>query len=190
LTGLIASAQGRIDTDRPDQTESAVLVPKKYFQGEFGFGKENLEGKNYTIIHPTFLLKYALSKRVELRLESEYSSQYIHLVPEAKTTTGLQPAEIGAKIALMEEKGLLPKTSLIVHLGLPFAASNPDKEQDIFPSFRFTCQHTISETIGLGYNIGSEWDGYENKAIWLYTFSPNFTIGKNWSAYVEVFGFK
>jgi hypothetical protein len=189
FTGLIASAQERIDTDRPDQTESAVLVPKKYFQGEFGFGKENFEGENYNLIHPTFLLKYGLSKRFELRLESEFSSRYLHLIPDTKKATGLSPVEIGTKVALFEEKGLLPKTSLIVHVGMPFIASPHDKEQDIFPSFRFTCQNSITERIGMGYNVGAEWDGYESSPVWLYTLSPNISLGKRWYVYVEAFGF-
>lgn len=189
LIAICISAQERIDTDRPDQTESAVLVPKKYFQGEFGFGKENLGSDNYNLVHPTFLLKYGLSKRFELRLEGDFLSQYIHLIPGTKSTINLEPVEIGTKIALFEEKGLLPKTSLIAHVGLPFVTSNYDRQQNIFPSFRFTCAHTISEHVGLGYNFGADWDGYEKNPAWLYTFSPNFTFGKKWYAYIETFGF-
>jgi hypothetical protein len=183
-----ASAQTKIDTDRPDQTESAVLVPKKYFQGEFGFNRENLQKDTHNIVHPTFLLKYGLNKRIEFRVESEFSTQY--LLQNEKGTTALQPVEIGTKISLLEEKGLRPKTSLIVHLGLPFMATHPDGNQELFPSFRFTLQNTLTEKIGLGYNVGSEWNGYENKAIWLYTFSPNFTIGERWYSYIEIFGFR
>lgn len=184
-----AMAQERIDTDRPDQTESAVTVPKKYFQGEFGFGKENFESNQYNLIHPTFLLKYGLSKRVELRVEGDFLSQYIHLIPQTKSTTNIEPVEIGSKVALFEEKGLLPKTSLIVHMGLPFATTHHDKQQNFFPSFRFTCSHTISQRVGLGYNFGADWDGYEKNPAWLYTFSPNFSIGKKWYSYIEAFGF-
>jgi hypothetical protein len=188
LIVLNAHAQERIDTDRPDQTESAVLVPKKYFQGEFGFGRANLEESKHTLIHPTFLLKYGLSTRFELRLESELASEFIQL-PAEKKTTNLVPVEIGTKIALFEEKSLRPKTSLIVHLGLPFAATDYDENQNLFPSFRFAFQHTFTKTIGLGYNLGAAWDGYDNRPAWLYTFSPNFNIGKRWYGYVEAFGF-
>ena len=38
---VYAQQTGRIDTDRPDQTESAFLVPKKFFQSELGLLKEN-----------------------------------------------------------------------------------------------------------------------------------------------------
>lgn len=179
----------RIDTDRPDQTESVFTVPKKYFQGEFGFGKENFEGSNYNLIHPTFLLKYGLSERLELRVEGNFLSEYVQLIPNSKTTTSLEPIEIGTKIALLQEKGILPRTSLIVHVGLPFVASSPDKDQDLIPSFRFAFQNSLTKSIGLGYNLGAEWNGYSNNPVWLYTFSPNFNIGKKWYAYAEVFGF-
>lgn len=181
------SAQERIDTDRPDQTESAFLVPKKYFQGEFGFGKENSKDENYTIAHPTFLLKYGLSKRFELRLESTYFSEYLFLIPDSKTRTDIAPVEIGTKVALFEEKGLLPKTSLIVHFGSSFKGSGPSV-WPYYSSFRFTCQNSITEKIGLGYNFGAAKE--EDGTALLYTFSPNFNIGKRWYSYIEAFGFK
>jgi hypothetical protein len=190
LSCLQVTAQEKIDTDRPDQTESAVLVPRKYFQGEFGFNKENFEEDNYNFVYPTFLLKYGLSKRFELRLESAITSKHLRSVPSAKTITDLEPVEIGTKISLFEEKGLRPKTSLIAHLGMPFIANHPDKNQNLFPSYRFTFQHTINDVVGLGYNIGSQWDGYKDHTVWLYTLSPNFSIGEKWYAYVELFGFK
>ena len=49
-------------------------------------------------------------------------------------------------------------------------------------------QHTLSESIGLGYNIGAEWDGFSNIPYWIYTLSPGFNIGKNWYAYIEASG--
>lgn len=184
-----AMTQGKIDTDRPDQTESAVTVPKKYFQGEFGFGKENLEGDKYNLVHPAFLFKYGLSNRVELRLEGDFLSRYIHLIPQTKSTTNIEPVGVGSKVALFEQKGLFPKTSVIVHMGLPFATTNYNKQQNLFPSFRFTCAHTITQHVGLGYNFGAAWDGYEKNPAWLYTFSPNLSIGKRWYSYIEAFGF-
>src|SRR5882724_5400194 len=76
----------KIDTDRPDQTESVNTVPKNYFQAEFGFNKENLSGRNYDLIYPTALFKYGL-KKFEFRLETIYHSSYVHLIPNPKWTT-------------------------------------------------------------------------------------------------------
>src|SRR6266513_2829550 len=93
----ILSAQEKIVTDRPDQTESTVLAPPHYFQAEFGFGKEN-----FNLVHPTALFKYGLSKRFELRLETNYVSAYEHLIPQSRTITGFEPIRIGFRTALWE----------------------------------------------------------------------------------------
>ncbi len=99
---LILPAQEKIATDRPDQTESSVLVPPHYFQAEFGFGKENLDKENYNLVHPTALFKYGLSKRFELRLETNYVSAYEHLIPQSKTITGFEPIRIGFRTAYQD----------------------------------------------------------------------------------------
>jgi hypothetical protein len=186
---LLAQEVERIDTDRPDQTESAVTLPRKVFQMEFGFGKMNLADKDYNFSHPTFLFKYGLVKRVELRLEGNLFSEHDHLILDPKTTTRFDALEVGTKIALFEEKGWRPKTSFLGHLGLPFTASDVDPAQTVFGSLRLSFQHTLSERAGLGYNVGAVWDGFTNRPTWMYTFSPNINIGKRWYAYVETFGF-
>ncbi len=52
----------KIETDRPDQTESPYTVPKKWFQSETGFNIENEKDGSKTFIHPTMLNKYGISK--------------------------------------------------------------------------------------------------------------------------------
>lgn len=189
LCGPYLNAQvEKIDTDRPDQTESSVTVPQHYFQAELGFNRENLFEKNYDLIHPTILLKYGL-KKFELRLEATCKSSYEHFIPDPKWTTGFDPVEIGFKLAFWEEKKLLPKTSLIVHLGIPALSSKSFKPDHLIPSFRFTMQNSITENIAIGYNLGAEWDGYTSIPTWLYTFAPGFNLGEKWYAYIETFGF-
>lgn len=189
LSAIKIQAQAeKIDTDRPDQTESANTVPKNYFQAELGFNKENTYYENYDLIYPTALLKYGF-KRFELRLEAVMRSSYEHLIPNPKWTSGFDPIEIGFKAAIMEEKKLLPKTSLIVHMGIPTISSKVFRSDHFAPSFRLVFQKNITDFLGIGSNIGAEWDGFNTTPIWLYTFSPGFSIGKKWYAYIEAFGF-
>ena len=155
----------KIDTDRPDQTESAAIVPKNYFQAEFGFNKENAFYDNYDLIHPTALFKYGL-KKFEFRLVTTIRSSYEHLVPNPKWTKGIDPIEVGFKAALWEEKKLLPKTSFIFHLGLPILASKNFRTDHIAPTFVFTMQHSLTGNIGFGYNLGATWDGFSPTPAW------------------------
>ena len=188
LISASAFSQERIATDRPDQTETAVLVPPHYFQVEFGFGKENADKENYNLIHPTALFKYGLSKRFELRLETNYVSAYEHLIPQSKTTTGFEPVRIGFRTALWEEKKLIPKTSLLVHFGLPVLATKSFKATHIAPSFLLAMQNSLTEHIALSYNVGAEWDGFSSTPYWLYSLSSGYELGKNCEAFFEIFG--
>jgi hypothetical protein len=175
---LFSYAQApKIDTDRPDQTESAFLVPKGWFQFELGLTmQEIVKGqKEYEL--PTLLSKYGLSKRIELRL----ITANIH-------DNGLAPVEIGTRIALTEENKWMPKTSLLMHIGFPKFASKKLQLDKLAPNFRISCQHTITNHMSLGYNLGAEWDGFNNEAGWIYTLSPGFDISEKWYGYIEAFG--
>lgn len=186
---LLAQETGRMETDRPDQTESPVITKKKYIQAEFGFNVERFGGLT-TIVHPTTLWKYGACKRFEVRLITEFISEETPiLIPVGnEVNSGLQPIQIGGKVSLWEEKGLLPKTSLIFHVAPPKLGSKKFHTSKWAPNFRFTFQNTLSETAGLGYNLGAEWDGESNTPYWIYTIAPGFNLGKRWYGYVEAFG--
>jgi len=183
-----AGQEERIDTDRPDQTESAGIVPKNYFQAEIGFNKENTYFGNYNLVYPTALLKYGL-KNAELRVETVFLSTCEQRTPEPKWTTGLLPIEIGFKALIVQEKKIVPRISFIGHLGIPMLASSSFKGDHPAPSFRFTMQKTINPQVGIGANAGAAWDGIQSTPLWLYTLSPGFNIGKKWYMYAEIFGF-
>lgn len=182
-------SQDKIETDRPNETETPTIVPKKYVQVETGFNKENEKNGDWTLVHPTSLLKYGISKKIELRMDASVVTQYMHLVPDPQEETYLEPIRLGTKISLSEEKGVLPKTSLLAHIAVPFLSGAKGKISHAAPSFRFAMMNTISKMISLGYNLGAEWDGESSTPSWLYTFSPGFELGKKWYGYVESYGF-
>jgi hypothetical protein len=174
-----------IQTDRPDQTETPSLVPMKIFQLETGFifQKNDSENKNYTL--PTFLWKYGIHKNLEVRLITEICKE--HTLEEKKA--GINTILIGAKIRLKEEKGIIPKTSIIGHVNLPNLASSNLKTNHIAPEFRFTMQHTISDKLTLSYNMGSEWNGENLVPTYIYTCSTGYALSEKTGYYIEIFGF-
>ena len=179
----------KIDTDRPDQTESAVTMPKKWIQFEMGFGKQQNQPGSTEFQMPTLLTKYGISKKIELRLNTTITTNTNQSYQQSKQKeTGLEPVELGVKIALWEEKKIVPKTSLLFHVVFLKLASKKFQADKLAVNFRFAMQNTLSKIIGIGYNIGAEWDGYSNNATWVYTFSPGFNIGEKWYSYIEVFG--
>ena len=179
----IAQKTGRMDTDRPDQTESPSITRKGYLQAEIGFNNEKYNSERIWV-HPTALWKLGISSGFEFRLITESST----IEKGMQSITGLSPIQLGGKIAICEENGLIPKTSLIFHTGIPALSTKNYRTPQLAPNFRFTMQHTITENIGIGYNLGGEWNGEGGSPEWIYTLAPGMNIGKRWYAYAEIFG--
>jgi hypothetical protein len=182
-------SQDKIETDRPNETETPVVVPTKYLQVELGVNKENKKNDDWTLMDPTSLVKYGISKKIELRLAALVVTRYQHLIPQPGKETHLEPIQLGTKIALSEQHGIIPKTSLLTHVGIPFLSGAKGKISHAAPSFRFAMVNPISKMISLGYNLGAEWNGESSAPSWIYTFSPGFELGKKCYGYVESYGF-
>jgi hypothetical protein len=189
LLSLESYAQIRMETDRPDQTETPFLIPKKYIQGEIGFNYEKYDGLK-TLVYPTALWKYGLSNKFELRVITELTTieTAAPLFPSTKKLSGLLPVQFGGKLAICMEKGIIPITSLIFHVAPPTLGSKNLHTNKWAPNFRFVMQNTLSETAAIGYNLGAEWNGEDNNPFWIYTIAPGFNIGKKWYGYIELFG--
>ena len=182
------NAQERISADRPDQTEGATLTPPHYFQAEFGFGRENTDQEDFNIIYPATLFKYGLSKRFEIQLLEKFIATHEQMIPRTKTISGFLPLTIGLRSALCDEKNILPKTSLIIRIGLPSLTSKNFKPDHFVPTFLLAMEKTLTEHIGASSNIGVSWDGFSTTPAWLYSLSWGFELGKKWDSFLEVFG--
>lgn len=188
LLNASAQKEKRIETDRPNESELADLVPKKYFQIESGIYSEKISPSDFVVIHPHTLLRYGVSERIELRLLSNFSTFKEDNNFSTKTSTGLEPVELGFKFSLLEERKAIPATSLLFQTGIPFLASKNFKAVHLSPKIRLLMENRITDNIELTYNAGAEWDGLNKEATWIYSFSPGIDIGRRWNAFVEVFG--
>lgn len=76
ITSLFANSQklDPIQTDRPDQTETAAIVPKGMFQVENGFSFQRKDANNSSFSLPSTLWKYGVNDNFELRLITEFLS--------------------------------------------------------------------------------------------------------------------
>jgi hypothetical protein len=181
----IAQEMPSIATDRPDQTECPYIVPAGHFQLEAGFNYESVDQKEKKWILPTTLWKYGINDHFELRLITEVNKNQT----DGKSTSGFLPAEIGFKVKLMEEKGILPLTSFISHLSVPNLSSKQFSTTYFAPNFRFTMLHSLSDRLTLSYNLGAEWDGENPEAIFIYTLAPAYSFTNKIGGYIELYGF-
>jgi hypothetical protein len=189
----IANAQTEkpdLVTDRPDQTEAPVLVPKGGLQVETGFIYEkdragDISTVNYT--YNTTLVKYGVNEFLELRLSNEYLGQKTTLA-EIRRVRGFSPLALGVKLKLADEKGAWPQAAFIGHINL--RTGSKEFNQDYTAAdFRFTLAHTLSEKFSLSYNFGAEWDGETPEATFLYTLSVGYAASDRVGLFLESYSF-
>lgn len=180
-------------TDRPDQTESPSVVPKGYLQIETGglyedAGEKVLKQKTTTF--NTTLLRYGLLNNLEIRVGWDFSEVKTENngVKLDNVATGLSPLLVGAKLAVTEEKGILPEIGFLAHLYLPFIAGNDFKPQTTGADFRFSFAHTLTNKSGLSYNLGASWGDDSSEVSYIYTLSYGYSIIKKLSVYAELYG--
>lgn len=174
-----------IQTDRPDQTECPFIVPKNHFQMENGLNYERVDNSEKNFFYPTTLWKFGINENLEFRLITEFITNK----KDEINTSGINPIKIGFKTRLLNENGLIPQTSFIGHLAIPNLATTNFATSYFAPSFRFTMQHSLSEKIALGYNLGAEWDGESAAPTFIYTLTTGFSLSEKFGAYIEIYGF-
>jgi len=186
---VFAQQKDRIETDRPNETEVPYTVPRSYFQIEAGFYYENTTRNQSITKHPQLLIKYGLTKQLELRVEGNLTTVRGNYLNKPGSNTGIQPIEFGLKGVLWGEMSWVPKTSILLQTGIPNFSSGDLRGDHFAPEIRLLMENDLSNVFSLNYNLGAEWDGETKNPTWLYTFSPGLDLGKRWHAFAEIFGF-
>lgn len=187
-------------TDRPDQTESSVTVPPGYAQLEMGwtFTRDDEVGSRIeTHQFPSTLVRIGLLKWMEVRLGwTGYAWEDFHDASRKTRLRGSGDTEIGVKLHLRSEseKGFWPEIALLAGTSVPSGNHNfTTRRAD--PSTRFSFSHTLSDRVGLGYNLGMSWESELNESgkrvtlsNYLYTLALGVSITNRWGGFVEFFG--
>jgi hypothetical protein len=198
-TGGAAEESPPLVTDRPDVTESSEIVSRGYVQFETGINFANFDNAEESVgitTFPTTLIRVGLDRKVELRFE------WLGLVSESRNQDGTDVVEsgpgntaLGAKIKLREERGAAPRLALLVNAILP-TGSKAFRADRIDPGVRAAGSNTLSDRLGLSYNLGvvaltlEEDDGdVDTHALGRYSVSLGIGLDPRWGAFVELFGF-
>lgn len=178
---LSGQQEGRIETDRPDQTECPYIVRKGFLQAEMGFNR-NVNRDDVQYFSPTTLWKVGVAPWVEMRLTS--------LVYLQDKKVHAQVESAGAKFHLFEGTKWIPRSAVIVQYHVNNQNRDASELNDSPHSLGevvFTMQNSLGGPFGVGYNFGSEL--HSNGAMeGIIRIAPNMNIGKNGYAYVEFFG--
>ncbi|MDH3496350.1 MAG: transporter [Gemmatimonadota bacterium] len=147
-----------IATDRPDQTESAFLVPRGFVQLEFGglhAADDAGAGSTLRALNVgNALLRMGVLERVELRLGfvgwQRVSGDGL------SAFNGFGDLAAGAKLRLVRGGGAVPTIALLGMVTLPVgdAAFRAD---GVDPFVKAAFAQDLGNGFGLGYNVGAIW---------------------------------
>ncbi len=151
-------------TDRPDQTESALVVPAWRLQIETGIAKEWVQtGSSEYDENTQFgatLLRFGMFNFMEFRLGSDMLSHRYKLPAGAERSNfGNSPIGVGFKFGLTKENGLIPDIALLTSWQIPNTGNQVYSSDKWQQSFIFSFAHTLTDRWGLGYNLGYEFEG-------------------------------
>lgn len=180
---------GKIESDRPGQTQIPFTISKNWMQAEVGLSKESIrEAKQYLFQHPQLLIKYGLFDNLELRVLSTYGSRVSEFFNLGRSTdVGISDLQLGAKLKIFKQRKMLPHTSLVAHYMFNNLRTLMKDSLDGMHA-RLAMQHTISPSFSLNYNVGINWPRFGFQHSYLYSFSPRFYFEEKWMIYVEAFG--
>ena len=180
-------------TDRPDQTESAAIVPKGSLQIETGFvfeGDEAYQSKTENLALFTTLLRYGINQNFELRLGSAFL-QNSHKPEQGDevSTTGMAPIFAGIKFKMLEEEGLVPEMAFMATVEIPGSGQEDFSPEYLATDLRFAIGYSLTDRLGVGINLGSRWDGSNPQPAGVYSLVLGYGITDKISAFVESYGF-
>jgi len=138
-------------------TPPSVLQPK-FFQIESGYSFEKIMDENIfqeNILYNSTLLRYGINKKLEIRLQADYAQ----MKTDSLNIKGFNPLIVGTKILISESKGILPETSFLFNLTLPYFGDRNFRPKNLAPSYYFLMQNDITKKLNVCYNIGLEYDG-------------------------------
>ena len=172
-----------IITDRPDQTESPVTLEKGRLQIESGIllqvdGGGNEELKSLLI--PTNLFRFGISKKVELRLVLQLEG--LQVFNDNAYHYALGNIELGTKIVLNQKENPKVQFAILSHLKLP----KDNKDQLGFLN-RISIAHRIGQNTSLGYNFGYN-HFHQGDGNFIYTIAIGQSLTEKLSIYIEPYG--
>ena len=194
---VVVSAQDEAElvTDRPDQTESAEVVPLYTLQVETGLVLEWQEKGEYSYIINTdyggTLLRFGFHRILEARLGTGLV-QTRSKAPgmEQDELHGMAPLVLGLKAKILKENGLIPDVAVIASYQIPGTGKEEYSSDNLVQTYMAAFAHTLSGKVGLGFNAGLEYESGSRQKTFIYSAVIGFSAGEKTGMFLETYGHK
>ena len=176
LSISISSIHSQITTDRPDQTESSLVLSLGHVQIETGIAIEDSRSNINT------LFRIGIIDGIEMRLNSNY---LINNNVSILKKSSFSDFEIGAKFRILDKYNNKTKIGFLTHLSIPSAPEIFSYNEYGILS-RILISHDLKNDSQIGYNVGyNKYNNYDGDII--YTISYGKNLG-SFRVFFELFG--
>ena len=171
-----SSLYSQLTSERPDQTESSLVLSKGHLQIETGISIEDSESNINT------LFRIGIIDGIEMRLNSNY---LINDDISNLKKSSFSDFEIGAKFKILDEDNNRIKIGFLTHLSVPTAPEIFSYNEYGLLS-RLLVSHDIKNDSQIAYNIGyNKYNNYDGQFI--YTVVYGKSLG-SFGVFFEIFG--
>lgn len=183
---FILHAMGQeLVTDRPDQTESSVTIPKGSLQIESGFLLGFSEKSRFSrrdLLLPTTLFRIGLTNNLELRIVSQVQD----IKTKFERFTGISDLEVGAKWQFFVSENSGTEIAFLSHAVIPTGSSELSVHS--FATInKLAFSHVLGESSGIGYNVGYNYFGTGNGDL-VYSVSFGYSLSSKAAIFIEPYG--
>jgi hypothetical protein len=195
--GASTSDVPELVTDRPDFTESSLVVGAGVLQLESGttFERDRDAGVRNGLFSTPQLLRIGVSPRLEFRLASDgLLSQSASIATQHERTTGGADTEVGLKYTLTKAPIGGFDFALIAAVSLPTGADGLSTG-GYDPGIKFTWARELPRGFGLSGNVNfasitvGDTPGDTREFERSLSVSLGHGLGEQWGAYWETYGF-
>ena len=166
----------QIKTDRPDQTESAVVLSSGQIQIESGISIESSQSNINT------LFKFGMTEGIEIRINSNY---IINDELSFMKKSSFSDFEVGAKFKIFDKTSNNTKVAFLSHLSIPTAI-------EVFSNNvygllnRLIVSHDLNNESQIGYNLGyNKFEKMDGQFIYTIVYGKSLD---SFGIFFEIFG--
>ena len=176
-----------ISADRPGALTGTDVMPRFKVQWETGTGFESTKGGSNILVLNNTLLRFGLFETAEIRLGANVLM--LNEGQGTQPTFGMTPLTFGIKTKFFEGRGILPSVALLAEVKSPHIGTKDWLPSHLTPTLHLLFDHTVTNWLSIGYNVGTEWEIESATAASYLGFGLYFTISEQIGSFVETYNY-
>ena len=181
-----------MEPDRPGVATGTGVMPFKGVMWETGFeagfGKDILGRKEYSVLLPSTMFRFGITKFAELRVAFD---GLMTIDSDKKCAYDVATVTVGTKVRIFdgsEQYKWIPKTALMVNLIIP-STKYMASLMKVAPTIHLLFSNEVTSWFNISYDVGVEWDGIQPKPDTFLALCLGFNMTDWAGAFIESYNY-